>query len=114
MFFLISDVITRVGLKAEEQRFTVPEQIALRDLAIREQFARTMLVLFGTTNVFVLIGLGILFSYDTMELRGGLIKATERVIDARVVMALLGATTVQLGVVIYTMARAIFPNSTRL
>lgn len=104
----------RVDLKVEEQRFTVPEQIALRDVAIREQFARTMLVLFGTTNVFVLIALGIVFSYDTLELRAHLITASDRVVDARVVMALLGATTIQLGAVIYTMARAIFPNSTRI
>lgn len=64
-------MVARVGLEAEEQRFAVPEQIALRDLAIREQFARTMLVLFG-------------------------------------------ATTIQLGAVIDTIARAIFPNTTRL
>lgn len=97
------------GVRTEELSFTVPEQIALRDTAIREQFARTMLILFGVTNVFVLIALGLVFAYDMLELRAGLITAGDRIVDTRVVMALLGATTVQLGAVVYIMARAIFP-----
>ena len=100
-----------VGLRTVERDFTVPEQIALRDVAIREAFARTMLVLFGTANVFVLIALGILFGYDTRELAAGVITAADRIVDSKVVMTLLGATTVQLATVVYIMARAIFPGS---
>lgn len=100
-----------VYLPLVERTFTVSDQIALRDVAIREQFARTMMTLFGVTNVFVLIALGLVFAYDMVELRAGLITPSDRIVDARVVMALLGATTVQLGAVVYIMARAIFPVS---
>ena len=98
-----------IGVRSEERLFSVPEQIALRDVAIRERFASTVLWLFVATNAFVLGALGILYWQDVVQLGAGRIAPDDRIVDARVVMTLLGATTVQLGAVIYTMARAIFP-----
>lgn len=93
---------------------SVADRIALRDLGIRERFAGTMLVLFVATNAFVLAALGVLFWFDHQQLAAGLVSAADRIVDTRVVIALLGATTVQLGAVIYTMSRAIFPLPPRL
>ncbi len=103
-----------IGLRTIERDFTVPEQIALRDVAIRERFASTVLWLFVATNAFVLTALGLLYWQDIIHLDAGRIAPVDRIIDARVVMTLLGATTVQLGAVIYTMARAIFPSTTSI
>lgn len=100
-----------VGLRTVERDFTVPEQIALRDVAIRERFASTVLWLFVATNAFVMTALGILYWQDVTQLVAGRIAPADRIIDAHVVITLLGATTVQLGAVIYTLARAIFPTT---
>ena len=114
-----TSVIDLRGEAAAEQSVTdrilvesVADRIALGDLAIRKRFAGTTLLLFVITNVFVLSGLGVLFWQDTVQLTAGRIGAGDRIVSAQVVMTLLGATTVQLGAVIYTMARAIFPATT--
>ncbi len=98
-----------VGLKHEFDTFVpVADRIALGDLGIQRRFANTTFILFIVTNLFLLAALGLVFWQESVQLAAGLIGANERIIDARVVIALLGATTVQLGAVIYTMARAIF------
>ncbi len=110
---LLADEPT-TDLNVEVDKFVpVVDRIALGDLGIRERFAGTMLVLFVATNAFVLAALGVLFWFDHQQLAAGLIAPDERIVDTRVVIALLGATTVQLGAVIYTMSRAIFPLSLR-
>lgn len=86
------------------------DKVALGDLAIRQTFARNIMGLFAVANAFVLAGLGVVFWQDGVHLVAGRITASERIIDGQVVMALLGATTIQLGTVIYTITRAIFPG----
>jgi len=99
------------GLASEIRTFaTVADEVARGDLAIRTRFARDIITLFALTNVVVLTGLGIAFWQDCVLLAGGRIRPGDRIIDGKVVMALLGATTVQLGAVIFTIARAIFPG----
>jgi hypothetical protein len=62
----------------------------------------------------VLLGLGVVFAVDCVQLRRHQINPDQRIINGQVVMALLGATTVQLGAVIYTITRAIFPGPSAL
>ncbi len=88
----------------------VADQVALGDLAIRTRFARTVMWLFAGANVFVMAGLGLVFWQDCVQLWAGAIKPEDRIIDGKVIMSLLGATTVQLGAVIYTITQAIFPK----
>ena len=99
-----------VSLNQEVDAFTtIADKVALGDLDIRKQFARNVMALFAVANFFVLVGLGVVFWQDCAQLAAGRIKPGERIIDGQVVMAVLGATTVQLGAVIYTITRAIFP-----
>ena len=104
----------KVSLAQEVEQFrSAADQVALGDLAIRKQFAKDVMLLFAIANVFVLIGLGVVFWMDCAHLAAGVIKPSERVISEKVIMSLLAATTVQLGTVIFTIARAIFPVSSR-
>ncbi len=104
-----SDTARRLLLSDEVNSFrSTKEQVDLGNLRIRERFALHMVLLFVGSNVFVMIGIGLLFRQDCIDLTERLIKPDERVISSSVVMALLGATTVQLGTVIYTIARSIF------
>lgn len=96
-----------------EQRIALDQQgvrraIAIGDQEIRRQFAFYVIALFIGANIFVLVGLGIAYWQDCTLLRENFVKPNERIIDSKVVMTLLGATTVQLGTVIYTITRAIF------
>lgn len=91
--------------------FTTADRIALGDLEIRRNFANRVMLLFAIANVSVLIGLSFVFWQDIAQLTAGRIRPADRIIDGRVIMALLGATTIQLGTVIYTITRAIFPGS---
>jgi hypothetical protein len=43
----------------------------------------------------------------------GLVKSTERIIDSKVVMSLVGATTVQMGAILVTIASYLFPKNGR-
>ena len=99
-----------VDLGSEIRTFeSVADKIALGDLDIRKRFARDIIALFIVTNIFVMMGLGVVFWQDCVQLAAHRISPSGRIIDGKVVMTLLGATTVQLGAVIYTIARAIFP-----
>ena len=103
-----------VSLNQEVEAFaTTADKIALGDLDIRKNFARNVMILFAVANLFVLVGLGIVFWQDCVQLTAHAIKPAERIIDGKVIMALLGATTIQLGTVIYTITRAIFPTTNR-
>jgi hypothetical protein len=104
----LSPHVASVG--QEVKGFTsVADQIALGDQDIRRRFANRVMGLFVLANVFVMGGLGVAFWQDGVQLREHLITPAEKVVNSRVVMALLGATTVQLGTVILTITRALFP-----
>ena len=103
-----------VRLDKEVAQFeTTADAIARGDLEIRKNFARNVMALFVISNLFVLIGLGLVFWQDVVQLAEGRIKPAERILSREVIMALLGATTIQLGTVIYTITRAIFPTQDR-
>jgi hypothetical protein len=98
------------SLTSEVETFlSVADQIALGDHEIRRRFAFYIIGLFVGANVFVMIGLGVAFWQDCVQMAAKLIKPSDRIIDSKVAMTLLGATTVQLGTVIYTITNAIFP-----
>lgn len=106
--------MTDVRLDKEVAQFeTTADAIARGDLEIRKNFARNVMTLFVISNLFVLIGLGFVFWQDGIQLAAGQIKPAERILDGKVIIALLGATTIQLGTVIYTITRAIFPTQER-
>lgn len=56
-----------------------------------------------------MLGLYIVYLDDVANLRLKLETAGERVVNAQVLMALLGATTVQLGSMAVIMAKYLFP-----
>ena len=64
---------------------------------------------FLIVNLATLYGLYVLYLADADNLRAKLIGPDQRVIDTSVVIALLGATTVQLGAMAVIMAKYLFP-----
>jgi len=102
--------LTPISLDHEVSQFeTTADKVALGDLEIRRKFANRVMWLFIATNAVVLAGLYFVHRTDVAQLAAKQITPDQRIVDSHVIMALLGATTVQLGTVIYTITRAIFP-----
>ena len=87
---------------------SVKDRIALGDAAIRRNIAYVTIGLFTLVNIVTLIFIGILYYFDQRDIAKHLIPANDRVVNAQVVISLLGATTVQLGAIAVIMARGVF------
>ena len=91
-----------------DAKLSVKDEIARSDAEIRKYISSWIIRLFVVVNVVTLgliLGLTIV---DQNLLRAGLIKPDERLVNSQVLMALLGATTVQLGIIAVIMARYVF------
>jgi hypothetical protein len=75
----------------------VQDRIALSDARLRGWVATAIVVTFVIANGFVLAGVWLMFNQEMAALQAGLYKAPDRVITSQLLMALVGATTVQLG-----------------
>lgn len=104
---VVGGVVSVVSLNQEAQRdgLTVSEQIALRDATLREWLANRVVPAFVKTNVLTLVGLAALVALDESNLALHLITPADRVIGENVIIALLGATTVQLATIAALIAR---------
>lgn len=100
----------RIGLDLVERDISVQDRVALGELSLRQEAARKILIIFLAANVLVLTGLAVCFAFDVALLRQTLIKPDERLVTTEVVMTVIGATTVQLGAIMYTIARYLFPD----
>ncbi len=88
----------------------VKDQIALSDAIIRRNVATWILALFGVVNIFMLGFIVWLAWMDHAEMVTGLIKPADRLVDNKVVIALPGATTVQLGAIAVIITRFVFKS----
>jgi hypothetical protein len=72
--------------------------------------AKFVIPAFLKANGLTLIALALLVVLDEINLNLHLIALGDRVITEKVIMALLGATTVQVGVIAALIARYLFPG----
>ena len=106
----------RTRLSEEEREISpnVAEQVALRDQEVRarvtEDVARRVMNVFFITNIAVLSFVLLLFIADIALITTGHETPGQRVIDRGVVKVLIGATVVQVGMIMITMARYLFPK----
>jgi hypothetical protein len=98
---------------ADRARFTVAEQIALGDADLRQWMARRVGWTFVGLSIVTLAVLIWLVRLDQSKIGSHLISPADRIITSRVIMALLGATTVQLGTIAVIMAPYLFPGRSR-
>lgn len=96
------------------------DQIALRDAglrerdaALREKMADRIVRAFTRANVVVLVIVGALVVLDEINIASHVISPSDRIITPQVFMALLGATTVQVGTIAAIIARYLFPGRSR-
>jgi len=89
---------------------SVAERIALGEHDLRERVTGKILDGFLRANLYMLAALGVVFVVDTALLAAGLQSADNRLIDAGVIKVLIGATVVEVGVLMVTIAGWLFPK----
>jgi hypothetical protein len=96
------------GLKKQFRGLAAKTQLDFWDAIIRRNIAYSIMGLFAVVNLATLAFVYGLLRVDQADLVGKLIGPGDRVVNASVVMTLLGATTVQLGTAMLIMARFVF------
>lgn len=98
-----------VSLDHIAESISVAERIALTDARVRAHVSYAIASAFVLANVLTLAGVAYMFHVDSLSLAAKVINAQERVITPPVVMSIIGATTVQLGALAFTMGKYLFP-----
>ena len=98
------------GDEARFQSFSVADQIALSDARVRSNVSYAIIAAFLIVNLATLAGLYLIYTSDAAELQAKPVAPEQRIIKTQVVIALLGATTVQLGSMAVIMAKYLFPR----
>ncbi len=96
--------------EADREGLSVADQVALRTQDLREWMADRVVPAFLWANGLTLAAIGLLVVVDEINLARGIIAPGDRIIGGQVIMALLGATTVQVGTVAVIIARYLFPG----
>jgi hypothetical protein len=81
-----------------------------REATLREWVANKVMPAFVTANKWTLIAVAVLVVLDEVNLIFHLVAPGDRIISGQVIMALLGATTVQVGAIAALIARYLFPS----
>lgn len=93
----------------EYPTLTVPERIALGTHKLRVVVAVVILIVFGIMNGLVLLGINRALNFDFAMLLAKTV-GYERFINTAVITSILGATTVQLGAIMFAITKFLFPN----
>jgi hypothetical protein len=101
----------------EERGYSIDEQIALHHAGLRQQdadlrkwMADRVVPAFLKANGLTLAAIAVLAVLDEINLATHLIAPSDRIISHQVIMALLGATTIQVGAIAALIARYLFPG----
>lgn len=100
-----------VSLDAEASRKGL--SIEQRDADLREKVVDRVLPVFLQANRWTLVALGVLALLDEINIGFRLVPPGSPIITSQVIMALLGATTVQVGAIVVAIAGYLFPRRTR-
>lgn len=87
----------------------VRRDVARIDAKMRRNVARRIMWLFSGTNLFTLIALAAAFWIDHYFVVNKIITPQERVVTSDVIIALLGATTIQVGALMLVIGKNLFP-----
>ena len=96
--------------EASQQGISVDDEIKRRNASLRERMAYWIIGAFIVANLATVAALGILAWLDQGNIQSKLIAPGDRIITSQVFMALLGATTVQVGAIMVIIARYLFPG----
>ena len=92
---------------------TVSDFNELEDGKLRRRLVWPVIFFFITVNLLVDAFIGLVAQSDVALLRQHLIDPGQRLVTSQIIMALIGATTVQLGAIAFGIFRFLFPSRTQ-
>lgn len=108
-----SDTLEAKGTVVSLSEVARPFNLEEREHELRQWVAEKVIPAFTWANGFTLLALVALVALDEVNLAYHLITPGDRIITEKVIMALLGATTLQVGAIAYAIARYLFPERRR-
>jgi hypothetical protein len=105
-----TDVVDAAVVSLDKEATNDGLSVEQRDADLRDWVAKTVFPAFIKTNALTLGALGLLALADQVNIAVHLIAPGERIVGSQVIMALLGATTVQVGAIAAIIARYLFPG----
>ena len=105
-----SGTVKSISLNAASSDLSVTDQIALQDADLRKWMADRVVPAFLKANGLTLAAVAVLVVLDEINIASHLIAPGDRIITERVIMALLGSTTVQVGAIAALIARYLYPS----
>ncbi len=103
------DVVS-LDREAAREGLSVADRVTLQDADLRKWMAESVVPAFLWANGLTLAAVAVLVLLDEVNVAAHLIAPGDRIISAQVIMALLGATTVQVGAIAALIARYLFPG----
>jgi len=100
----------RLSHEADREKLSVDDELKRRDADLREWMANRIVPAFLLANGLTLGAIGVLWLVDELNVVFHLAAPSDRIITSGVIMALLGATTVQVGAIAAVIARYLFPG----
>ena len=100
----------RAVIESLESQLSFKEHLDREQWILRKKLASSIMSTFLWINGTVLLLIVGMYVADCIFLSNGVIKSSERVIGANVIMSIVGATTIQLGAIAASLSRWLFPK----
>jgi hypothetical protein len=106
--------VLSLDAEAAREKVSFADRIAMHDAVLRQRVATPVVWTLISGNFATLIVLSVLAGWDQINIGHKLITPDGRIITPHVIMALLGATTVQVGTIAAVIIRYLFPGRSAL
>jgi hypothetical protein len=105
----MSDEGQNIVLKLEAG-LSFRENLDLQEWTLRKTIATTVMTTFLWVNCIVLALIIGMYVVDTVFIANGKIQHNDRIIETKVIMSIIGATTIQLGAIAFALSQWLFPK----
>lgn len=93
-----------ISLEAEAAKFSIEQE----EWFLRKEITQKVILSFIIVNVAVLLLISAIFIVDTVLISKGIIKSAERLVTEKIIMTVIGATTVQFGAIAVSVSTWLF------
>lgn len=100
----------RQSVEEFESKLTVRDRLDLAELNLRSEIAQKIIAEFIRANYAIISFLLAIFAVESLFLFFGRLEPGNRIIGSNVIMALIGATTVQFGAIALLVSQWLFPR----
>jgi|ERR1044072_4753183 hypothetical protein len=100
--------VTREDPLPVENGLSVHERIDAEEWRLRRDIAKKIVSLFTAVNILVIVLIASIYVTETFFIVRGFLRHDEKIVNSQVIVAIVGATTIQLGAIAWTLSRWLF------